>query len=270
MRAYDKDGNVLARVYDAAGNLLTRVYAADGTPIPIEIFLPTAVLTALPTVTVSGNKQGACTDGTYIYQICINTRIGVKYQISDGTFQTFSIDASLPINHGNDMAYNPNNQHLYVAAMSADGAVLEFDNGWNYVTTHYLTNSNGDPVYVWGLCFDQNTNCFYSTSQSGGGIDDLMLIYDESFTYIDSILMSNIPTATAQGCETDGEYIYHIWYNPNLIHICTMDGTYVTTITNPMSGEPETLMYDWINDKFYINRNNSTYLYLYDIKLKYD
>lgn len=260
---YDYEGNTVKPAYAARGGQLSVAYACDGTPIPFDVFKDTAVLSALGNVNVSGNKQGACTDGEYIYQIIIGTSFSfIKYKIADGTYTTVSTGSSIPFDHGNDMCYNPNNGHIYVAAMSADGAVMELDKEFNLITTHYLKNA-GDAYYaVWGLCFNQRTGHFLSEVGS-----TTMAEYDQDFNLLRTFPMPPIPTATAQGCETDGEYIYRVWYNPNLIDVATIEGDYVTTISNPMSGEPEDMMYDWVHDKYYMNKNTSGDIF-YEVQVK--
>lgn len=266
MNAYDKDGNVLNSAYSKDGTRLSVAYAADGTPITFDDFLDTAVVTALTPMSLSGIKQGACTDGTYIYQISFTnnqykTGTLVKYGISDGIYTTKTFDETIPFNHGNDMAYNPNTGHIYVAAMSSDGAVIELDTDLNYVGTHYLVGPNGTTYQVWGLCYDRKTNRFLSEYGTG------LAVYDQSFNYLSWFEIPPHPSATGQGMETDGDYIYRVTYNPNLIDVATMEGAYVATIDNPMSGEPETLMYDWATGKYYVNKNESSGLF-YEVQLK--
>jgi len=261
MGLYNKNGIKLREAFSTDAESLTVAFKVDGTLIPFATFLQTAILSELTSISYSGNKQGACSDGEYIYQICISPFVGIKYKISDGTYTTVSLGSSVPYNHANDMAYNPNNNHIYVAAMSADGAVMELDTNWNYIATHYLIGKNDSSYSVWGLCFDQKTNHFLS--ENAGGI----AVYDVNFNYLSWFSLPEHPSATGQGCETDGDFIYRVTYNPNYIDVATITGEYVCTINNPMSGEPETLMYDWENKKYYINRNASSGLF-YEIILK--
>lgn len=261
MPIYNKSGNAIYDAYSAPGDRLLKAYKADGTPIPLDQFLDTAILTPLPSINFSGNKQGACTDGEYLYQFMINSFRGIKYKISDGTYQTYSLGSSIPYNHGNDMAYNPTNNHIYVASMSSDGAVMELDTDFNYITTHYLVSDSGQPYEVWGLCFNQKTNQFFSLYGNS------ICVYDTNLNYIRRFPLPEYPNATGQGCETDGEYIYRVTYSPNLIDIATIDGAFVKTMDNPMSGEPETMMYDWIHDRYFMNKQTATDLF-WQVQLK--
>ncbi|MBO7323471.1 MAG: hypothetical protein J6U51_07810 [Bacteroidales bacterium] len=159
------------------------------------------------------------------------------------------------------MAYNPNNEHIFLAAMTEDGAVMELDHALNYVKTHYLQDLNGDSFSVWALCFDQNTRHFLADYGT------LVLVYDEQFELIGSIPSARTVTGTAQGMETDGDYIYRVWSNPNKIEVASITGPYVTTITNPMTGEPEAMMYDWINDRYFMSKNSASDAF-YQVQLK--
>lgn len=264
---YDINGVPLASVYAVDGTELDEAYNLDGEqifpdtpPTPTPVWLDTAVVTALPSISVSGIKQGACTDGTYIYQIVFSSNqytsgVFVKYKIADGTYTTTSFDNTIDFGHGNDMAYNPNNGHIYVATMKADGSVVELDTSFGYVTTHYLVNEQGETYWVWQLCFDRKTNRFLSADTAG------MMVYNQNMEYLTYFSMPTHPSATGQGCETDGDYIFRITYNPNYVDVATITGEYVKTISLPVTGEPESIMYNWANGEYYIGRNVSSGLF---------
>lgn len=274
MIVYDKNGYFYRTAYAADGVPLSNAYKVDGDSVQDELFRQVAIVGQLPAYTTSGLFQGACTDGEYIYQICFDSNAYttgkfIKYKIADGTVTTKTFNASIPYNHGNDMCYNPNNGHIYVAAMSADGAVMELDTDLNYIKTHYLVGPNGNPYAVWALCFDRLTNQFYS--EHGGG----EAVYDQDLSYVGWFETPSRPSATAQGQETDGKYIYRIFYNPNSIEVCTVDGVFVCSIGLPLvrpsgsnPGEPETLMYSWTNGEYYVNTNFMAQLfYIVDLKM---
>lgn len=252
MDLYDIKGNALKSAYSSEGGILSEAYRADGRLIPFVEFLPYASVAALPSITISGNKQGGCTDGEYIYQIMIEPAIGIKYKISDGTYTTKALGTSIPYNHGNDLAYNPNNKHIYVAAMNSDGSVIEVDNEWNYVATHYLVNSLGSGYSVWRLCFDRTTNHFLS--QYSPGIE----VYDENFNYLKHLNLPSHPSTTEQSMDTDGYYLFRLCYNPNFIDVSRLeDGKQIKIIEVPVSNEPEAIMYDW-NGNFYMGVNETS------------
>lgn len=266
MPVYSINGTELSNVYGVNGAGLTEAFSIDDTkvfpdeppvPTPRE-FLETAILSSMPSISVSGIKQGACTDGTYIYQICFASSSYtsgnfIKYKIADGTYTLYPFDGSINFGHGNDMAYNPVNQHIYVACMTDNGAVHELTNEFEYVQTHYLVGQSGNTYKVWQCFFNHDNNMFYSTN-SKNGVNG-MSIYDQNFTLTDWIEMPSNLADTQQGCETDGDYIYRVTYNPNRIQVCDIRGSgeAVAIINNPHSGEPESLSYNWSTGEFYLN-----------------
>lgn len=256
MAVYDVNGNILSTVYGIDGSLLDSAYDVDGNQIhggtPVIEWLDTAVVTSLPSISVNGVKQGACTDGTYIYQIVFNSLsldggFFLKYKISDGTYTTTAFTGT-QFGHANDMTYNPNNGHIYVATMESDGSVHELDSGFNIVETHYAIGKSGNAYAVWQFAFDRKTNHFISAN--GGG----MAVYDADFNYLGWFDMPTHPDATAQGMETDGDFIFRLTYNPNYVDVATIAGEYVKTIALPVTGEPEGIMYNWTNGEYYISR----------------
>lgn len=252
MDLYNTKGAPLKKAYSADGVELSEAYRADGRPISFVEFLPTASLTELSSVSLSGYKQGACTDGEYIYHIKIQPSVGIKYKISDGTYTTKTLSPDI-YNHGNDMAYNPNNKHIYIAPMSSDGSVVECDNEWNYIATHYLVNHLGSNYNIWRLCFDRETNHFYT--QFGSYLE----VYDEEFNYLGISSLPSHPSTTEQSMETDGYYLYRLCYNPNFIDVSRLeDGLQVKIIEVPVSAEPEAIMYDW-QGKFYLGMLSGMY-----------
>lgn len=246
LSVYSKDGAESLYAYDINGNQL----------ISAPSFLDTAVISALSgSVSTTGTKQGACTDGEFIYQTSGDSanytymRI-IKYKISDGSYSYVQFDGTPNFGHANDMCYNPNTGYLYVCTMLSDGAVIVLDSSdLSYVDTIYLTNAGGNPYSVWQFCYDRETDHFLSVNGNN------VLIYDQSWNLLSTISIPAHLDATGQGCETDGTYFYRITYNPNYIDVIRLaDGTRIKTISNPMSGEPETMMYDW-NGNYYINKN---------------
>lgn len=273
MSVYNRSGQALGVVYNKNGLPLQAAYNKAGeliypdTPVDPTVFLDTAIVTALPSISVSGIKQGGCTDGTYIYQIVFDSNQYtsgkfIKYKISDGTYTSTTFDGSVDFGHGNDMAYNPNNGHLYVCTMKDDGSIVELTTEFTYVSTHYIIGKSGSPYKVWQFAFDRNTNHFLSANSSG------MSVYDENWNYVSWFPMPTHPDATAQGAETDGEYVYRITWDPNYIDVAAINsGMYVKTISLPVSGEPESIMYNWTTQKYYISRNVASGLFS-EVQLK--
>ena len=259
MAIYDKYGNEIGSAFDHGGALLGQAHKADGTPVPLVSFDTSAALVSLPPIKLSGTLQGGCTDGTYIYQIIYTTTdvagILVKYNIATGAYTTKAFTDSIPFGHGNDMAYSPNTARIYVATMSADGAVVELDTDLNYIATRYLANPNGSAYAVWGICYDRIRGRLLSLCRNG------VAVYDDSLACVGWFKMPSAPVATMQGFETDGVYLYRVTYKPSTIDVSTIRGDHVATVDLPLSGEPESLMYNWDNGAYYVNYNYTEQLF---------
>lgn len=275
MSVYDVNGNVLTSVYALDGSALASAFSLSGEqifpdgPTPPEpiVWLDTAIATQLPSYPVRGVKQGACTDGTYIYIICFDSgeyTSGkfVKYKISDGSYTTTTFDGSINFGHGNDMCYNPNNNHIYVLCMTQDGKIIELDTSFNVLATHYFTDEQGEPFYSYRVAFDRKTNCFIT------GTAYKFIVSDQNFNWVSSIDLTEPPQATGQGCETDGDYIYRLMYNPGYIIVNDMTGALVKTINHTIPVEAEAIMYDWATGKMYVSRYTDATGYIYEVQLK--
>ena len=245
------------------GNAGTGAFRVGPDVSVVQSFLSTAVMTALPTVPGGGRQQqGACTDGTYIYQFLITSLQGVKYKISDGTYTIYTLDTNVPWNHGNDMTYNPNTGHIYIAAMSADGAVIECDTSWNYIATHYLVDGNGNPFPVYEIMYDRLTGHYLCDIG-----DYSMGVFDQNFDLI-STMSTPYVYATRQGGDTDGHFIYRAGSSPNIINVLTMDGLFTATVALPGLYEAETVMYDWVNHTYYITDHHPNNCTFYEVQIR--
>lgn len=269
MGIYKLDGTETTTAYDRAAASLDVVYDIHGTVIELhedpgpgpqpdpDMFLDTATATVVSSISISaaGIVQGACTDGEYIY-MCEGDSSNYTYmnvlkvRISDGAITTVRYNGTPNFGHANDMAYNPTKNWLYVCTMLSDGSVIVLDAAdLSYVKTIYLDKPSGGVYEVWQICFNRNNGMLYSAVWDEY---ERFAAYDEEGVYVSSFSVPNHPSATGQGCETDGSYIYRITYNPNLIDVMTIDGTFVKTLSLSLSGEPEALMCDW-NGTYYAN-----------------
>ena len=258
MAVFSMAGSELSEAFDLNGNSLDDVYDVDGERIGMDRepeFNDPVTMTLLSDTTFDGVTQGGCTDGEYIYVYLQNNTI-IKYKIADGTYTSKVYDTTPPVgsfSHANDMTYNPTEQKIYVCSMLNDGSVLVFDaTDLSYLGKIYLTDGNGDVYTVWQFCYDRNAHCYYSAKGTK------MLVYNEQWEYVREFDMPPHPNATAQGCETDGVYIYRMTSAPALIDVATVDGTYVTTLDRDGGGESETMEYDW-NGNYYTHLNWTTY-----------
>lgn len=259
---YDINGVALESAYDIDGVSLPEVYDIEGNSISFEQeiqWLDTAVITALPTISVTGVKQGGCTDGTYLYQ-CSGDSTNhtymtvIKYKISDGTYTSVTFNGTPNFGHANDMTYNPITGYLYVCTMLEDGSIIVLDaDDLSYVETIYITRYDGSPYKVWQFAYDRILNVYYSSCGSTEWATTGIAVYDANWNCLEERPIADIPTATMQGSETDGTYYYRILYNPNIINVVDLaTGELVKNITNPVSNEPEAIMFDW-NGNYYFS-----------------
>ena len=230
-----------------------------GTPSNEKHFRVAAISIPIWPFSESGVKQGACTDGEYIYMVggtysngaFVNPYI-FKYKIADGIYTKRQFVGTPAFGHANDMTYNPNNNRLYVATMLNTYPLLMFDaSDLSYIgSIEQVISGSGNSYKPYQICYDRYNDCFYSTYN--GNIQ----VYDNEWNYLYSINTPVRSSGTAQGCETDGQYIYRVFWNPNEIEVYTIEGEFVTLIADPIGTEPETLMYDWTGN-FYCNKNTT-------------
>lgn len=264
MTVFDLNGIELTDVFGVDGQSLDSAYDVQGVEIFSKIapvlpdFLETAVLTALeeisPALTNVTAYQGACTDGTYIYQAALGRNAIIKYKIADGSYTLYEYSTSdVSIGHANDMTYNPYTGLVYVATDNTDGSILAFNaSNMSFVRKFIATDGDYLPATLWQLFFDRSARQFYASDGSNS-----YFIYDESFRYLKTVEYADRLAATAQEDETDGTYIYRITYNPDRIQVLDKKSkAEVAVIALPHIAEPESLSYDW-NGNWYITYNGN-------------
>lgn len=254
---YDINGNPLSVVYDINGNVLSVCYDINGDPIPLVSFDDSTTVTNVYTSSVTAYPQGGCIDDDGNVYVCF---------YSEGKFRKYNIntgiltDASFTPNaygHANGMAYNPNTEHLYVASMNSTGEVYVFDKSFNLVDTLYARDNNNSIFNCWNIAYDRKNMRFITLT------GNKLMFLNNNFIYQSHVdcTASEVFPYTAQDIETDGEFVYTVGYNPNTIGVVSMKGKLVKMISNTaFSGEPESMCYDWINDKYYIEGKSSYFV----------
>lgn len=264
MSIYDVNGNPLPTIYDVNENPLLTCYDINGNPITLVQFLDSATVTNVYTSSVTAQPQGGCIDDDGNIYVCFYAEGKFrKYNINSGTLTEASFTPNA-YGHGNGMAYNPNTGYLYLASMKNTGEVYVFDKSFNLIDTLYARRNTGVVYSCWNITYDRNTRRFISLDSSK------IYFYDDNFDYIDYVPYPENTAwpSTAQDAETDGEFIYCVSYNQNYISVVDMRGHLVKTISNTaFSGEPESMCYDWINDKYYIE-GKSTYFVIREVVFK--
>ena len=249
-------GNTINNYYDANGMLKTSLYDVNGALITYDsnAFADSTTVTTVYTSTYSSHPvpEGGCIDDDGNVYVCYYQGAFLKYNIESGTETEFSFTSGA-YGHANGMTYNPNTGYLYLAAMKNTGEVYVFDTSLNLVDTLYAKDANNTVFNCWNIAYDRLSRRFITLT--GGTI----YFFDDNFNLIKTASY-NISdwTETRQDIETDGYYIYCVSHNQPYIYVFGMDGTHIKSITNSaFSGEPESLMYDWSNDVFYMEGMNN-------------
>lgn len=249
MSVYNANGIELYTVYSSDGTELPQCYDKDGTALLSPTFDDATTITDIYSMQTSDSPQGGCIDDDGNIYVCFyHAGIFVKYNVNTNikTETEFTPDA---YGHANGMAYNPNDGHLYIAAMKDTGEVYELDKSFNLVNTHYAKDGNNTAFNCWNIAYDRTSDRFITIS------GNKLYFMDDSFEYITHVpcVEAELWPYTAQDIETDGEFIYAVGWNINTIAVTNMDGTLKQYVSNTaFSGEPESMCYDWINGNFYI------------------
>lgn len=260
MSIYNINGQYKSTAYDINGNLLSVVYDINGNAIPLISFLDSATITDVYTSSITWQPQGACVDDDKNVYVCFyNAGKFLKYNLDTGANEQYSFTAN-GYGHANDATYCSNTGLIYLTSMETNGKVYALDpsTGMTLIDTYIVNGKNNTPSQIWCLAYDRNTERFIAFDTNND-----MLFYDQNFnliSYKNAPNLSSIWPATRQGMETDGTFIYAISYQPNLINVIDMNGKLVKHIScSNFSGEPETMCYDWINNKYYIEGISTYY-----------
>ena len=202
--------------------------------------------------------QGGCIkDGCY-YQAFIrkdtasnevnNTVHIVKYDLK--TKKLLQTSPVLDLNHCNDITYNPKRGVFVVCHNNPYRTKLSFVDPETLEVVG--TKTIGDKIY--SIDYNEERDC-YVVGLSGG----------QSFTFLDSNFVATgtvyAPTPrtkgyTTQGVTSDGQYIYFVLYNSNVITVYDWKGNFVTLIELDLGKiEPENLAI--VRNEIYISCGTS-------------
>ena len=261
MSIFNINGTPLSSAYNINGVSLTSAYDIDGNEVLTgEVsFLDNAIITDVYVSSTASQPQGGCIDDDGNVYVCFySAGKFLRYNINTGA----SLEKSFTPNaygHANGMTYNPNTEKLYLASMNDTGEVFVFDKSFNLVDTLYARDANGNVFTCWNIAYDRNSEQFITIAGYEGGC---IRFFDNSFNYVTQNLFTfDNWGATRQDLETDGTYLYGVSWNPNKIFVLDFQGNVIKEIGNSaFTGEPESLCYDWIQRRFYIEGISSTYV----------
>lgn len=223
-----------------------------------------------------GAPNGSCYIGnnrvvSYFSKTNNNTGILRCYNLS-----TYSIMWEYAIKgyHGNSVTYNENNNHIYICGCLDNtnnnrlNVIVEID--LNTPSTVLREINLPDTNECYSLCYDSETNKFYSTPYIGttAGTADIVDVYNDALTVKErTIQLTKHPAVTYQ-LSSQGMQIVHnnIGYIPVYNEKCRCiytynleDGSLIAISMLPAFinqcrsiGEPESIIYDYDNDNFMV------------------
>jgi len=195
--------------------------------------------------------EGGCTDGTYIYQTLIDAKAedGAVpcriVKISAATMKTVKVSEELNIDHANDITYNSKTKELIVC-----------NNKPNYTT---LTFVNPDTLEITGT--RQITSPVYSVVYVGSN-DFYYAGISRTYTVVEMDANFNVTGEfgmvdngyTRQTLDTDGQYIYAVYYKENSIYKYDTGGNYIGKCALPVTeNEAENIFF--IGGTMYVTYN---------------
>ncbi len=194
--------------------------------------------------------QGGGTDGKYLYfahatwvKDNVQTAIIGKYDPATG--ELLATSEEMPIDHANDITYNPKTGMLIVVHNAPNRQLISFVNP---ETLEYLgTKDIGQEIY----CMSYNEKRDQYAVGKSGGMD--FAILDADFNTVADHIAVNT-RYTTQGMESDDDYLYFVLHHRHCIMKYDWEGHFIDYITIDHEGdEPENLMF--VNGRLYIGFN---------------
>lgn len=177
--------------------------------------------------------QGGYTNGKYFFQGFVQSdtasdeanNVDCIARIDMETGEVELESERLQLNHCNDITYNEKLGYLVVVHNNPNRNCISFiePEHLTYVKTIALD------YYIWSIDYNPTTDQ-YVVGLSGG---QTFRILDSEFHAVGEVFSPNKVTksSTTQGVASDDDFIYFVYYNPNIIGIYDWDGNFVTTIS---------------------------------------
>ena len=167
--------------------------------------------------------EGGCTDGRYVYQILIDPDAEKDatpckiLKIDSTDWKTVTVSETLNIDHANDVTYD-----------STQNLLLVSNNIPNYTTvtavdplTLTVKSTYTLPQKIYSIVYVGSKDCYYA------GISKTYNIVQFSKNFEELGTIEGINSGyTRQGIESDGAYLYCIFYKENTIYKYDFEGNY--------------------------------------------
>ena len=196
-------------------------------------------------------SQGAATDGKYAYVVMKKKEGGTEtdriVKIDMATWDIVAESDELPLDHGNDMTYDPNKNRLVVTNM-LNNIISVIDPETLTIVERAVPNYGS-----WGIGYIDGSS-EYAFLASGG-----LTVTDKDFNVIRSSPFEPADGYTGQGMDADSQYAY-VPFSPNagksnnIIQIYDLStGEFLGLISVGTKMESETIFH--FGDDYYINFN---------------
>lgn len=197
--------------------------------------------------------QGGCTDGKYCYFAMENQTFPegshrsyiYKYDVT--TWELVARSEDLPLDHSNDICYNPDKHELIVVHNAPNRNIISI------LDPDTLTVKEKVKIkyQIFSMAYNQSRQQ-YVIGLSGG---QNFALLDTEFKAVKTYTV-NSTGYTTQGVECDNDFIYFVQYNQNVIMIYDWNGKLVTRVDMTLLGvEPENI--SLIEGEFIIGCNDA-------------
>ena len=196
-------------------------------------------------------SQGAATDGKYAYVVMKKKEDGTEtdriVKIDMATWDIVAESDELPLDHGNDMTYDPNKNRLVVTNM-LNNIISVIDPETLTIVERAVPNYGS-----WGIDYIDGSS-EYAFLASGG-----LTVTDKDFNVLRTSPFEPADGYTGQGMDADSQYAY-VPFSPNagksnnIIQIYDLStGEFLGLISVGTKMESETIFH--FGDDYYINFN---------------
>lgn len=199
--------------------------------------------------------QGAAADGTHLYIVMGKSENGREFgrivKVDMTTWKVEKESETLPLDHGNDMAYDSARNRLVVTNMY-DNIITILD-----PETLEITETRRLNFGTYAAAYRDSKKRFVF---AGYGAAEGLVVTDEEFQILSTLPLASSPGYVGQGMDADASYIYvplspDFGSDDNIIQVYDWNGVHYGNISIPSTWEIETLFH--VGDQFYAQFNHS-------------